>query len=54
MQAELAARRKYTAEVIGIIRQITDSITQTRIEVRDATTLNQEYEKKIRELEKKR
>jgi hypothetical protein len=53
-QAELAARRKYTAEVMAIVRQITDQITQTRIEVRDASVVNQEYEKKIRELEKNR
>jgi hypothetical protein len=51
---ELEARRKYTAEMIDIIRQMTDSIHKTRVEVRDANEVNQELVKKMRELENKR
>jgi hypothetical protein len=51
---ELEARRKYTAEMIDIIRQMTDSIHKTRVEVRDANEVNQDLVKKMRELENKR
>jgi hypothetical protein len=53
-RAELVARRQYTAEMIDIIRQMTDSIHKTRVEVRDANEVNQGLAKKIGELEKKR
>jgi hypothetical protein len=53
-KAELEARRKYTADMIDIIRQMTDSIHKTRVEVRDANEVNQNLVKKMRELEGKR
>jgi hypothetical protein len=53
-KAELAARRKYTSEMLDIVRQITDSIHQTRVEVRDANAANQAFAEKIKELEKNR
>ncbi len=53
-QTELAARRKYTADLIEIVRQMTDGIHATRIAVRDANTLNQGYVEKIKTLELKR
>jgi hypothetical protein len=53
-RTELAARRKYTSELLDIAQQMTDSIHKTRVEVRDANAVNQGYVEKIVELEKKR
>jgi hypothetical protein len=50
-KAELARRRQYTTEMIGIVQKMQDSIHQTRIEVRDANELNQTFAEKIRKLE---
>jgi hypothetical protein len=53
-KSELEARRKYTAEMIDVIHQMTDSIHKTRVEARDANEGNQNLVKKMRELENKR
>jgi hypothetical protein len=50
-RAELARRRQYTNEMLGIVQKMQDSIHQTRIEVRDANELNQTFAEKIRKLE---
>jgi hypothetical protein len=50
-KAELARRRQYTNEMIGIVQKMQDSIHQTRLEVRDANELNQTFAEKIRKLE---
>jgi hypothetical protein len=51
---ELARRRKYTHDMIEIVNKMTEAIHTTRIEVRDANTLNQGYVEKIKDLESKR
>ncbi len=51
---ELAARRAYTAQLLDMVRQMEDAVHTTRVDVRDANTVNQGYVEKIKELENKR
>jgi hypothetical protein len=53
-EAELARARDETAKRLQELRAMTQALYETRIQVRDALSLNQEYEKRIRKLEASR